>query len=200
METTDTASLDVPKDSAVERKFFRNRLIVRFVVFLLITGAGFALDLASKNYVFQRYGLPGASEIDWLIPNIFGIQTSLNEGALFGMGEGQTALFIGASAAAILAILAWLFYEALRSRTLTAALGLISAGILGNLWDRLALHGIVWPGGEPLHAVRDWILVMIGSYHWPNFNLADSFLVSGTILVAFFALFFAKKKTESDRT
>lgn len=198
METTDTASLDVPKNSAAERKISRSRLIVRFIVFLLIAGAGFGLDLASKHYIFQRYGLPGASEIDWLIPNVFGIQTSLNEGALFGMGEGQTTLFIGASAVAILAILAWLIYEALRSRTLTVALGLISAGIFGNLWDRLALHGIVWPGGEPLHAVRDWILVMIGSYHWPNFNLADSFLVSGTILVALFALL-AKKKTEPDR-
>jgi signal peptidase II len=41
--------------------------------------------------------------------------------------------------------------------------------------------------GDPVHAVRDWILVMIGSFHWPNFNLADSMLVCGAILLVWHA-------------
>jgi len=36
--------------------------------------------------------------------------------------------------------------------------------------------------------VRDWILVMIGPYPWPNFNLADAMLVCGAALLAWHAL------------
>ena len=52
---------------------------------------------------------------------------------------------------------------------LTMALGCVTAGILGNLYDRLGLPGLagtstapLHQAGEPVHAVRDWILVMIG--------------------------------------
>jgi len=47
------------------------------------------------------------------------------------------------------------------------------------------LHNI----GDPIHAVRDWILVMLGSYHWPNFNIADSLLVVGASLLMFHAFY-----------
>ena len=43
--------------------------------------------------------------------------------------------------------------------------------------------------GQPIHAVRDWILVMIGDYPWPNFNIADSCLVCGAILIGIYAVF-----------
>ena len=68
-------------------------------------------------------------------------------------------------------------------------LGCVTAGILGNLYDRLGLPGLRWianpphHAGDPVHAVRDWILVMIGPWHWPNFNVADSLLVCGALLV-----------------
>lgn len=184
----------------------------RGVLFFLLAAFGFALDLATKRELFDWLGLPGAYNADasglfspqtsayWLIPNVFGFQTSLNEGALFGMGQGMTAVFIGASFIAFIAILLWFWCEGYKSRTLTAAFGLIAAGIAGNLWDRLALHGLVWPeycapeiAGEPIHAVRDWILIMIGRWPWPNFNLADTFLVTGVALVVCSTLFASPK-------
>ena len=173
------------------------RRLGAFFLFFFIAMIGGALDLATKRLIFDQLGLPGEKPIDWVIPNLFGFQTSLNEGALFGMGSGMALFFAAASVVALLAILLWLWVEAYRSRLLTFALGLISAGIFGNLWDRLALHGILGPDGEPLKAVRDWILVLIGSYHWPNFNLADSFLVAGTFLVLFFALRAPRSRSES---
>lgn len=176
-----------------ERSVFGGRLSL----FCLIASVGFFADLATKRLMFDRLGLPGAREVDWVIPNIFGFQTSLNEGALFGMGQGMTWFFVAASILAFAAILFWFVREAFASRLLTVSLGLVMAGIGGNLWDRLALHGLRWPSDfpseladRPIQAVRDWILVLIGSYHWPNFNFADCFLVVGTIFICVYALFF----------
>ena len=47
--------------------------------------------------------------------------------------------------------------------------------------DAFAVHGHAL--GDPVFAVRDWILVMLGSYPWPTFNIADSMLVCGAILM-----------------
>lgn len=184
----------------------------RGFLFLFIAAAGLALDLATKRALFTWLGMPGefnaGSEkpgVYWLIPRVFGFQTSLNEGALFGMGQGMTAVFVVASVLAFAAIIAWFFTEGYKSRLLTGAFGAICAGIAGNFWDRLALHGLRWPeycapeiAGEPIHAVRDWILVMIGNWPWPNFNLADSFLVVGVALVFFDALRTGAKRPAKD--
>ena len=101
------------------------------------------------------------------------------------------------SVIAALGILYWLFYAgAARDWLLTVALGCVSAGIVGNLYDRLGLHGLKWPegypghvAGEPMYAVRDWILVMIGRWPWPTFNMADSLLVCGAAMLVWHAFF-----------
>jgi signal peptidase II len=67
------------------------------------------------------------------------------------------------------------------------------AGVLGNLYDRLGLPGEVWQSGaragEPVFAVRDWILWQVNAqWRWPNFNLADSFLVIGAAILFLRAL------------
>jgi signal peptidase II len=84
---------------------------------------------------------------------------------------------------------------------LTIALAVVTAGILGNLYDRLGLPGLVWVDprhlpGQPAHAVRDFILVMIGRWPWPTFNLADSSLVCGAALLIWHASF-AKAEIET---
>ena len=70
------------------------------------------------------------------------------------------------------------------------------AGILGNLYDRVGLPGLKWNVandlhkiGDPVFAVRDWILVKFGNWPWPNFNIADSLLVCGALLLAWHAFF-----------
>jgi len=137
--------------------------------------------------------MPGGP-VWWIWQDRFGFQTSLNEGALFGLGQGGVPLFIALSVLAALGILYWLFFGgAARDRLLTVALGCIFAGIVGNLYDRLGLHGLEWGlltplrAGEPVRAVRDWILVMIFGHPWPNFNIADSALVCGAILLVWHA-------------
>ena len=169
----------------------------RYVVFFSIVVVGWLVDLATKNWVFAKLGMPDpvVRDVWWIWKGVVGLQTSLNEGALFGIGQGQVLLFILLSCVALVALLVWLFVAgAARDLLLTVALGGVTAGILGNLYDRLGLPGLVWNHasdlhelGSPGHAVRDWILVMIGPWSWPNFNVADSLLVCGAALLAWHA-------------
>ena len=168
----------------------------RFFLFLLIAAVGFLADIATKHWIFAKLGRPGERPVYWIIDGVFGFQTSLNQGALFGIGQGRVTLFVALSLVALAGIAWWVWVDYAKSVFLSSTLGLIGAGILGNLWDRVGLHHMTWTQfdvdvwscdaeslGRPVYAVRDWILVMIGSYHWPNFNIADAALVSGVTLM-----------------
>lgn len=203
---------DCPKKDAV-RNPDSSFVMKRFVLFLVVLVFGLALDLGTKSWVFSQLGQPGEYGLEkylqgeyspeedeihgvyWIIDDVFGFQTSLNQGALFGMGQGQIILFVVFSFIALTGILLWLFvFRGFANLLLTIVLGMISAGILGNLYDRLGLHRLVWnqfgPSesvGKPVYAVRDWILVMIGDWPWPNFNIADSLIVCGAIFLGIYA-------------
>jgi signal peptidase II len=174
----------------------------RYLVFLSIAVGGCAIDLWTKHWIFQRLSVPWVeggrlSPPIWLWSSIFGFETSLNEGALFGVGQGKVLLFASLSVVAAVGILLWLFAaRAARDLHLTIALGCVMAGILGNLYDRLGLHGLTWGSGvtgrevgEPVYAVRDWLHFKIPAigFDWPIFNLADSCLVCGAILLVWHA-------------
>ena len=79
------------------------------------------------------------------------------------------------------------------------------AGVLGNLYDRLGMHGETWPvpdprAGETVYAVRDWILWQASdAWRWTNFNIADSLLVVGAA-VLFLRAFFEPKQEDSATT
>lgn len=154
----------------------------RYWTFGLIAGIGCLVDLVSKAWVFQRLGPPG-SDTYWILEGYFGFQTSLNQGALFGIGQGKVWLFASLSFIAALSIVWWLFVAgAARDRLLTISLACVMAGILGNLYDRLG----IWSGGQ-IHAVRDWVLLQYNGWVWPNFNIADSLLVCGAALLVWHA-------------
>ena len=111
-----------------------------WLVFAAVALAAVVCDLVSKAWIFDRLGMPGtAAPID-LLPPVLRLQTNLNEGALFGMGQGWGAMFAGISVLAIAGILGMLARGTMRAdRGLVVALGLITGGILGNLYDRLGL-------------------------------------------------------------
>jgi signal peptidase II len=163
------------------------------VVYGCVTLCGFAADLLTKYLVFAWLGLPeGRPEQHtyWLIRGYVGIQTAVNQGALFGMGQGKSLWFAVLSVVAFVGIVYWLFARrAARDLWLTVCLSMVSAGILGNLYDRLGL----WHGAAIAEAfrygVRDWILLQFQGYVWPNFNLADSLLVCGAGLLLWHAFF-----------
>lgn len=157
----------------------------RWFTFWSIALVGGAIDLWTKQYMFSWLGMPGG-ETYWIVEGIFGWQTSLNQGALFGMGQGKVLWFAALSVVAAAGINYWLFVaRAARDRWLTVALGCIMAGVLGNLYDRLGMWN---PPGVELHAVRDWILFHYRGWVWPNFNLADTFLVCGAAMLCWHAI------------
>ena len=189
------------------------------MTYVTIAALGCAADLLSKQLVFSWLGVPAAfidprdpanfarwrgdRQLDhlwWLWPGRLGIQTSINTGALFGMGAGGWPVFATLSVLALIGILTWLFvYRAAHDRWLTVALACVTGGILGNLYDRVGL----WPNAglkpEFQHAVRDWILFVWPELKlrilnpWPNFNIADSLLVTGAIMLVIHALVWREK-------
>jgi signal peptidase II len=167
----------------------------RYVLFLGLGIFGTAADLLSKQFVFSWRGLPGELPPKWLIEPYVGIETAVNQGALFGLGQGKGWLFAILSVVALVGICIWLFvYKACLSRWITVTMGLVVGGILGNLYDRLAIPALPVPyrGG-----VRDWILFRYQDYVWPNFNIADSLLVAGAIMLAIHTLFMQPSPKEA---
>ena len=161
----------------------------RILLFLLPAILGLTADLLTKAWVFSVPQLR-AGDVLWLWTGHVGIQLSRNWGALFGMGQGMVWLFATLSIIAAVAIPLWLFrFGAASDPWFTFALGCVMAGVLGNLHDRLGLSGETWagPGQEsPLavQSVRDWILWQANDkWRWPNFNIADSMLVSGAAVL-----------------
>lgn len=141
----------------------------------ILAALGCGVDLWSKQRVFTWLG-PPSGRVHWFWEPYFGLETSINTGALFGIGQGQVLYFAAVSVIAIAAIEYWLLAAGGgRQMWLAVAFGLILGGILGNLYDRLGLWGT--------HGVRDWILFRYGRFVWPNFNVADSCLVGGAAMI-----------------
>ena len=175
-------------------------------LFLVVVSVGLSADLFSKHWVFQALGMPGEYKFDtepelrgvhWIWQDVFGLQTSLNSGALFGFLAGQTMILVVFSAVFLTGIVLFLIFWAWRSPLFAVILGMITAGICGNLFDRLGWHGLVYPewhpmAGEPMYAVRDWILCMISTFPWPNLNIADSLLVGSVFLLLLYWLLWEK--------
>lgn len=166
---------------------------VRWSTFIVISVVGTAVDLTTKQWIFAWRGLPGQRDPWWLIEPYVGIETAVNPGALFGMGAGWGLMFAALSVLASIAILVWLYrFRAIDSWWLLVALGFVMGGVFGNLYDRLGLWNP--PANMPLwqSGVRDWILFQYSAkYVWPNFNIADSLLVCGAVMLAIHSFWMA---------
>ena len=78
--------------------------------------------------------------------------------------------------------------HAVSSIWLTIVSGLLLAGAAGNLFDRLGLHGWKRVDGTVVYAVRDFLdFVFFGAFHWATFNFADTYLVTGAIMLVVYS-------------
>ena len=135
---------------------------------LVIAAAVVALDQVTKSIALAHLHQP----VHLVGP--FGLNLTLNSGAAFSLFTGSTGAIV-VVAVAVIALLGWVAW---RSRTigLSIALGLILGGALGNLSDRL------------FRGHRGAVVDFITLSHWPTFNVADSSVTIGAILVVVFSL------------
>ena len=137
----------------------------------LAAAAGVAgLDQLTKAWVL------GA--LDGVVPLLPFLNLVLihNPGAAFGLlaraGGWQRWLFIVAAAAVAVFIVVWLRRVGAGDRRVSAGLALVLGGAAGNLWDRIARGAVV-----------DFIDLHHGRYHWPAFNVADSAITVGVLVI-----------------
>jgi signal peptidase II len=143
-------------------------------ILLLLAALVVLLDRVTKNWIIRH--IPSGHEIP-VIPHVFHLSHVLNTGAAFSLFENlkpdTVRLFlIGFSVVAALIVFAMLWRTG-RAITLTSvALALILGGALGNLYDRVRYRHVV-----------DFLAVKIVHYNWPDFNVADSCIVIGALLL-----------------
>ncbi|MFB9314910.1 signal peptidase II [Nocardioides plantarum] len=129
------------------------------MVFVLVALAAYAVDQVSKLVAVDR--LEGRSDVR-VVGDLLQLHLTYNPGAAFSTGTGLTPLI---TVVAILAALAVLYYaRRIGSATWAVALGLLLAGITGNLTDRLLRE----PG-----PMRGHVVDFLQLPHWPVFNVAD---------------------------
>ena len=141
---------------------------------LMIAVAVFLLDRLTKLLIIHNLELDDSVSI---IPGLFRLTHLENPGAAFSMfaessSPFRTALLVSVSVAALAVVSFLLWKRRNEFNATTLALSLILGGAFGNLWDRLA-------DGK----VTDFLDFYVGSHHWPPFNMADSAIVVGALLL-----------------
>ena len=139
------------------------------------TAAGiFVLDRLTKWIIETRVSFFDTHKV---IPGFFDIIHSENRGVAFGIfsdstSEWRTALLVAAALAAVTLVAGMLWNAQRLDRYSLWGFALILGGAAGNVFDR-----IMWG------RVTDFLLLYVGSYQWPAFNVADSAIVVGSGLL-----------------
>lgn len=145
------------------------------MIYLIIVIAAVAFDQITKYYA--KLHLEGQAAYQ-IIPNFFSFEYVENRGAAFGIMQGKRIFFFVVTFIAI-AILLYIFiteYDSLKVYE-KVFLSFFMAGILGNFIDRLFRGYVI-----------DFISFKFGSYQYPCFNLADSYMC--VIMIMFIGYYF----------
>jgi len=141
---------------------------------VLIAALMVLLDRLTKWVVSQRITLHDSIDV---IPGVFRLTHVQNQGAAFGLfsdspSEWKVAMLILFSVAALAVVSALLWKNGNAMNATAIALSLVFGGALGNLWDRVSSGRVI-----------DFLDFYLGSHHWPAFNIADSAIVVGALLL-----------------
>ena len=152
---------------------------IPYFLFILVM---IALDQAAKFVISRTVELYESRAV---IPGFFSITRIHNRGAIFGAfnQSNNQVVFIALTAASLLALGLVVFYffkTPPSDRLMKISLALIMAGALGNLLDRVTRGFVI-----------DFLDVYVRNAHWPFFNVADSCISVGAVLMLF--IFFRRK-------
>ena len=186
---------------------------------LFVTAAvGLAVDLATKVWAFKTLMFNRIPEPDGtvrfqshtyeFIPGWLHFHVTGNHGAVFGTGQGYRWYFVAVSVLAI-GFLLYLFATSTpRQRFYHVIVGMLLAGVLGNLYDRVVfgyvrdmiymLPGRTWPTwmAEMLPAHWEWTRGPV--FPW-IFNVADALLCTGVPLMLAYNLMLARRAKQDER-
>lgn len=142
---------------------------------LATAALAFAFDQLSKWFLLEMVLIPFRSPIE--ITPFFDLVMVWNRGISFGMfaGQNQPYVLMALSCAIIYILLDWLWKTP--SPTAGAAIGAVIGGALGNVVDRFR-YG----------AVADFFDFHIDTYHWPAFNIADSTIFIGVVILCLLSI------------
>ena len=139
---------------------------------LWVTALIVELDHVTKMLIQEHIAL---YETVSLFPHL-NLTLTYNKGAAFSflssIANGQTLIFGGLAVLISLILVVWLSKISFKQSWLAIALALIIGGALGNLWDRVSIGHVV-----------DFIDLYVNEWHWPVFNLADSAICIGAIML-----------------
>lgn len=138
------------------------------------------LDRATKWMVAEKIALYDSVPV---IPGFFRLTHVQNRGAAFGIfdespSEWKVWMLIIFSLAALVIVTVLLWKNSFALTATGVALSLVLGGAAGNLWDRMVAG-----------RVTDFLLFYIGQHIWPAFNVADSAIVCGALLLVAEILF-----------
>lgn len=163
-----------------------------WTAFFVFAAAGAFFDLLSKHFAFHHVRYSEVKVFEGDIAFSFG--RTVNPGIVFGLGQEWGPLFLVISLLAV-PLISWIYLRMRRpSWTTTVAMGLILAGTIGNLTDRLLstagfFEWLQMSEGEG-PGVRDFIKFSFGESVWPLFNIADSCICVGVAVLALEMMFF----------
>jgi signal peptidase II len=142
------------------------------LAWLWLAGLTAALDQATK-WVAEAWLAPYTPVP--LVPSL-NLTLMYNEGAAFsflaGAGGWQRWFFAGLATTVTVGLGVWLYRLQAGERLTAAGIALVMGGAVGNLIDRILTGRVV-----------DFIDVYYGQWHWPAFNLADSAITVGVVLL-----------------
>ena len=139
---------------------------------LIVVGVVLVLDVLTKMWVLQSFALGESVPV---LGDFFRLTYTHNRGAAFGIhvGEYSRPFFLVLSLVA-LTVLAFLYRSTpATDRLRLFALSLVAGGALGNILDRLRFE----------RGVVDFLDVGFGAHRWPIFNVADSAVSTGAVLL-----------------
>src|SRR5215471_9451964 len=141
---------------------------------ITIAGLVVLLDRLSKGLISEKIALHDSVDV---VPGLFRLTHVQNQGAAFGLfsespSEFKAAALILFSLAALAVVSALLWKNGNAMNANAVALSLVFGGALGNLWDRISSGRVI-----------DFMDFYLGSHHWPAFNVADSAIVVGALLL-----------------
>lgn len=152
---------------------------------LWVSAAVVAADLATKAWVSRALAYGDSVEVT----SFFNLVLTHNSGAAFSFlagAGGWQRWFFTVVALVISVVLVVMLRKPHRDRLVPAALALVLGGAVGNLWDRVTLGHVI-----------DFVQVHAGGYYWPAFNVADSAITVGVILLVWDGLRGSPKKADA---